>query len=626
MRGGAGQAARARAALGAIARPHRVALAALLVVALGLRLYGLDWDEGNLFHPDERKLLMVADGLRFPWREPTALLRADSPWNPAFFSYGSLPIYLLRVVGEALSPLRSGLTTLEGSYILGRALSALADTGTVLLTYLLGRTLYDRRVGMLAAGLLALAVLPIQLAHYYGVDTLLTLLVTAALLAMTRVAEGPTRSGALLLGALWGLALATKLTAALLAVPILVTWVLAGPAAPPVGEPRVRLPWGALSGLGVTALWALAAFLLVEPYALLDVARFLGDAAFEAGMASGAADVPYARQYAGTARYLYPLEQLLVWWLGPPLGVAALAGSGAAVVVAVRRVLRGRPCGPRAVPPVWLLAYLGVTGALHAKFGRYLLPIVPVLCLYAAWALVALVRSGTARGRAARGAAVAVLAAVVVWSAAYALAYTNVYRERHPWLRATEWICAHVPPGSTLLVEHWDDALPVPQVREGSYCFLDYHHEWLPLYDDDTPAKAEGLARALERGDCIVISSHRLYGSIGRLRERYPLTRRYYELLFSGRLGYELVHHEATYASLLGVSLVHDTFGPAGLAPPRALAEAVARRPALRPGRADESYAVYDHPMPMVFRRTREIPREALLALLIGDAEAAGAP
>ena len=42
--------------------------------------------------------------------------------------------------------------------------------------YLLGKRLYNRRVGLLAAALGAAAVLPIRLAHYFAVDTFSTVL------------------------------------------------------------------------------------------------------------------------------------------------------------------------------------------------------------------------------------------------------------------------------------------------------------------------------------------------------------------------------------------------------------------------------------------------------------------
>ncbi|MCH7554332.1 MAG: hypothetical protein IIC82_10090 [Chloroflexi bacterium] len=44
------------------------ALVLILVLALGLRFYGLNWDRGQAFtpHPDERAILMKVGDLSFP--------------------------------------------------------------------------------------------------------------------------------------------------------------------------------------------------------------------------------------------------------------------------------------------------------------------------------------------------------------------------------------------------------------------------------------------------------------------------------------------------------------------------------------------------------------------------------
>ena len=49
-----------------------------------------------------------------------------------------------------------------------RALTALFDVATVWLVFLLGRRVYDEKVGLLAAAFLALNVMHIQLAHFFS--------------------------------------------------------------------------------------------------------------------------------------------------------------------------------------------------------------------------------------------------------------------------------------------------------------------------------------------------------------------------------------------------------------------------------------------------------------------------
>ena len=583
-----------------------------------LRLYGLSWDEGYLFHPDERQILIVTERLTFPWPpNMDLLLSRESPWNPKFFAYGSLPLYLLRLTSNLIVGGQAGYET---TYLVGRILSALFDVGTILLIYALGCELYERRIGLLAAALVALTVLHIQLAHFYAVDTLLALTVVGTVLLAVRLAKRPTLRHVLPLGALWGAALATKVSAAPLGIAIAAAWgwELLDPsqddaaAQGSAGRRTLR----ALGGLVLTGLVALAVFLFCEPYALVDALRFGRDIVQESYMARGKADIPYTRQFIGTPAYLYPLWQMVVWSMGIPLGILGVIGALLALGQWVRLVLREqwRRAGELLPPLTWVVVYFAVVGSFRAKFLRYMLPIIPFLCLWGAWALVRFLDRGRGQSLVKAG-AITALALVLVGTGAYALAYMNVYRQEHPWLQTTDWLCEHLRPGSQILIEHWDDPLPLVQGRGRRGCHQALRFVVFPAYDPDSPEKLAFLLDALERSDYIVLSTNRLYNTIPRLPKRYPISSRYYELLMGERLGYELVYYVAVYPELGGIRLVNDTFSDPDLPIPRLLAENEAKHISLNLGRADESYTVYDHPMPMVFAKKRQLSRQELEAL-----------
>jgi len=179
-----------------------IVLAAIMVCGAALRLYGLDWDGGHWLHPDERQIYFVAMNLGWPqsWAEA---LSPDSPLNPGFFAYGSLPIYLVRLVAQLLAPLFPALRDLDMLHWAGRSLAVLFDLATIALTYRLVVRLWssgtgrDRENGparisgngpaLLAAALVSLAVLHVQLAHFYTADPLLTFFVMLVL----NLAAGP---------------------------------------------------------------------------------------------------------------------------------------------------------------------------------------------------------------------------------------------------------------------------------------------------------------------------------------------------------------------------------------------------------------------------------------------------
>ena len=165
-----------------------VLLVLVLVVAAALRLSGLDWDAGSHLHPDERFLTQVESALVPVGSLSEYFDTARSTLNPAnvgfdFFVYGTFPIFVVRYIAEWLE-----MTAYDQVYLVGRALAGGADVLIVGLVYLIGARLYDRRVGLFAAIFSAFTVLQIQIAHYFTVDTFLTLFTTLTIYMAVLVA------------------------------------------------------------------------------------------------------------------------------------------------------------------------------------------------------------------------------------------------------------------------------------------------------------------------------------------------------------------------------------------------------------------------------------------------------
>ncbi len=70
----------------------RYALALILLLAIGLRLYGINWDQGGLFHPDERAFFGQVHDLQFPEGEVWSDIfdPAASTLNPGSLIWVSL--------------------------------------------------------------------------------------------------------------------------------------------------------------------------------------------------------------------------------------------------------------------------------------------------------------------------------------------------------------------------------------------------------------------------------------------------------------------------------------------------------------------------------------------------------
>ncbi|MBI3734025.1 MAG: glycosyltransferase family 39 protein, partial [Chloroflexi bacterium] len=314
-------------------RTQRVmlAMACLLLIGLGLRLYNLNWDDGHHVHPDERWITMVAmdtwapDDLSDVFNPRRSAL--NPYWNvrdnqPRRFAYGSFPLYLVRASATAIS----GFATATGLMpewrrandydhlnLLGRFLSAISDTLTIGLIFLLGRRVYGVKVGLLAAALLTFTVQHIQLAHFYAFDVVTATVVVAALYFGARVVQEGRLSDSLWLGAMTALAIASKFSA----VPLLAVVVLAhtlrpvlrwqtvhGPrpasalgivANPPLvlsGEMSSEVSRATL-GLMLSLLSVVVVFAIASPFSLLDFNGYVASLSEQSDMVRGVADFPY---------------------------------------------------------------------------------------------------------------------------------------------------------------------------------------------------------------------------------------------------------------------------------------------------------------------------------------------
>jgi YYY domain-containing protein len=644
---------------------------------LGLlpRLYGLDWDANNHLHPDEREIVFKAMCLSLPGTprvgdcDPAAtgpgwFLSPNSPLNPHFFAYGSLPLYLLAGVvhglawlshvtgGRFVSPRGGAWDDFDHFTLVGRALSAVFDAGSILLAGLIARRLGGRWAAVLAAALVATIPFDAQVAHFYAVDTLLLFFILLTLYACLRLIQVPRRAASgtqgepptarpaigfwqpwrvgLFIGAAFGLAMATKVSALPLLAPIGVALV--------VCWRRRGLDDMLLAALGVASA-AVLVFLLASPYTLIDWHTFQAQVNEQTQLSRGQLDYPYVRQFAGTTPFVYQIQQLLLYNMGLPLGLLGLAGFAWAAARLWRTL-----DDDWLILVVWTVGYFAVVGSAYMKFSRYMLPVFVPLAICGAAALAAFARWGTGKLREAheqspapenaasashmrslrqpfatplarsftriwgrgwwRIACIALGLTVLATSTAFTLALVNIYSAPNTRVRASEWIYNHVPLGATLTNEVWDDPLPigVPPARTDSHGaqytaaghLIDpgfYNQVGLNLYDADTPDKAAQLAGQLAGADVVVISSQRLLKSIPKLPDRYPMTTRYYQLLFAGKLGFTLAAHFEDHPHLFGV-----TFDDNG---------------------ADESYSVYDHPPVWIFTRSGAgLSQQELQALL----------
>jgi YYY domain-containing protein len=574
-----------------------IVLGLILLVAAAFRFNALfTWDDNSHQHPDERFMTIVASQVSLPASLGDYFNTPHSSLNPyangqSNYAYGQLPLTLTRAAAELLPVCNqcAPWTGYDHVYQVGRALSSLADLVTIVFAWLLARRVFGVRVAHLTALLLALTVLPIQLSHFFAVDTFATCFAAGALFFGQRAWQRESLLDSLLAGAFVGLAMASKISLALLLPVLGIAFIW-----PRHGRPTPTQFLDGVTALGVALVGAFFAFRLTEPYAFLGPAvwgvklnpQWLVDKAYQVEVSSGTVDVPFMIQWAGTPAYTFVLQNIVLWAMGPALGLACLVG----LVVACWRLVRGHPQEREALLVIlWTVVNLLYFGGQFAKFLRYLLPAYPTLVMLAAYVLILATDSlrHVRRGQLHR--APRLLAPLVVGlTALWALAFSHgIYGQPLSRFQASDWIYANIPAGATIATEHWDDRLPLamPGDDPGRYRYAE-----LTLYDAENSEKRTKLEGVLDQSQYIVMSSHRLIGSIPRLPERYPLATTYYRLLESGQLGFERV----------GTFQVEPSLGPLKI----------------DDSSAQEDFTVYDHPLVEIWQKTPNYSSASMRAQL----------
>ena len=558
-------------------------LSLILCFGAAARFYGLNWDQSAGQHPDERHVMMCAGRLDWPKSWSDYFNEAASPLNPRnreahFFAYGTLPSTLLRGVMEL-----GGIKSPGQMAITGRVLSALADTAVIALVFALAWTLYRRgTLALLAALFYALAVLPIQQAHFFVVDPFANFFVALALLFLARAGKSGNWLEYAGTGVALGLALSCKISVATFGLPVALVALL-----PLSGEIR-NWKTGLRTAVLRTLVFSLATIVTVRlalpdafsgfwPWELAP--RWLANMREVINISTGVIDIPFTRQFFGRTPLLWPWWNMVMWGLGLGLGITAWIAWG----VASWQLIRQR-IWIHAVPVIWIATVFFHQGFTYQATLRYFLPIYGALCVLAAWLLVTASSGKSFPVKAWLGRAAVIL--VVLFTSAWAFGFLTIYSKPHTRVEASRWIYEHIEPGKTLACEHWDDFLPLPfgAARDPGR----YNQIELPLYVADNMEKRGELLSKLNRADYIIIASQKLRDSIPRMPHRYPFTISYYEGLEDGSLGFDRVAEFRRDLNFFGFPVSTRT--------------------------AEEAFSVYDHPPVSIYKKASRYDPELLVS------------
>ena len=436
-------------------------LIAIVVLGLGLRLWGVGFGLPYMYHPDEGVPVTIAlrmlhtgnlDPNFFDW--PSLIFYLNALVYLAYFLFGKMMGWFAIPTDLPVPDIQTiavGKVLLLEEFLLGRGLTAVFGTLGVVAVYLVCREVSGSRIaGWLGALWFAVETVNIRHSQYIRPDTFLVTFALFSLWFAVRIADDPRLRNYILAGICAGLAISSKYNAALIVLPIAIAHFA-----------RLGVCGFVRKEIYLAALASLLAFFATTPYALLDWTRF-----WQVGILGNAAH--YAGGHAGgegdTLRWYLEFLWTTIGWLLP----VALLES---VWIVARREVRG------IVLLTFPVVYFGFINLYIVRFESTILPVVAFVIILAARFIVRLYENISIR----------FIKAVVLVSVAmlYALPSARAAVEHNisilqPDTReeARMWLDGNLPPGTRVFVEPYSPYVDSARFIVMGDASIKYSLEW----------------------------------------------------------------------------------------------------------------------------------------------------
>ena len=538
-----------------------------------IRLLGLNWDQGNLFHPDERQLLMISQNLSI------------NDLDPGWYNYGTLPLYILEIFSF-------GMEELNNLRFPGRILSSFFDSVTIFIVGELGKRFHTKLTGVISSIFYSTCILAIQLSHFFTVDTFLNTSIVLIFLLCSNLINRFNFKNLIYLSLAIGIGFAIKISIFIICLPVLITLFFSTNVKINFQRRKIyNLPSFFFSIL-IVIFVSILSFSALNPYSIINLNEFINSSRIQSEMARGIIDFPYTRQYENTTPYIYHISQLIKVSLGPFLGIFSVFSL---IYVSIK--LNKTSGFIWYIFLSWVASYFLFYGFIHTKFIRYLFPIIPIILIFNSYTLISLFDNYFYKFKKFF---LFIFSLFLIGILHYFMSYILIGSSEHNANIAAKYIDNNFNSGSILVKEHWDESLPF----KNSFIINE-----IPLYDYDSTSKIQSISIALSNSDGMFISSKRLFGTIPRLDERYPLSTNYYYKLFDGSLGFELLKNHSKDLEFLGVTYFSDPFNRVKNLN---FEKENKSKFNINLGWTDESFSVYDRPEIFIFKNSKNLTSEEI--------------
>jgi hypothetical protein len=376
---------------------------------------------------------------------------------PQYFPYNQIfpdPVFHYYIVGAALaaaSKLQFVHITKDKAFylkypyeyaklfIVGRVLSLIMGLLTIIITYVLGRKIYSKETGILAAFFLCIIPLHVVYSAVLNVAEPVAMWILLAVYFAVMFSDTKKTKWYVLAGISAGFAIGTKYTALPLFAVILASHIFT----------ERKIVFNKNLCLCLTAV--ILSFFITNPYFLLKFSDFIGSFTMRLHYVMNSQNIP-ALAHRG---YLFPITSLLNHSMGFPLLAVSILGI---LSVLIKRTKNG------IILLSWVIPYYFLNAHSGLYFIRYQAEQLPFFAIFAGKIFVDLYRFS-------RTAAILLFLFVSAPTLALTLINTNLLSSEFPRTLASRWITANIKDGSSI------GTAQLPHEYYPPVIFMQFHHE-----------------------------------------------------------------------------------------------------------------------------------------------------
>lgn len=556
-----------------------------------MRFYNPDWGEGNFFHPDERNI-------------GTAVSQIDpetGDYNPDFFAYGSVPIYMLYVISEG---------NFDTTIIAGRYLSAAFSTASLVLIYLLSNSLLNAifhkkdtllletkqidKYALLITAICAFSPGLIQFAHFMTFESFLTFEYLLFAYFAIKLLANPSWKIYLILSLITGIAVGTKVVSLFLLPVFVLTHLVTVLNTKQRSANKLKFyshfPFKFLSLKFIVNFLLIGVFFLItNPFMILDYEAFRGSLDYESSVATGSSIVFYTQQFIDTIPFLYQFIYVFPSLISWPITIIGFFSLAYLVIYCIKFGLIFLIKNKYSIKLSLIISTLTGLGygvfhfTMFVKWSRYMVPLLPFLIISTVLVLANFCHKGHKLSRLFFG---ILLFSTSAFAIIQGLNFSTIYLKPDPRVEAADWLKEQSDEDDTFAGEVYDMGMTAFNKTLGSHRITEFNYYNLDDITDDDQELDE-LTKLLNESEYIIIPSERIYPTRSRLPKEYPNSYEHYRKLFNGELGFQKVAEftRTTYLEdVLGIRLYS-----AGI---------------FLPLNYDETFRVFDQPTVTIFRKT----------------------